>query len=69
MKAIRVEDSKSGAHVVFRQDCGSRWSVWCPSVITGTDVRFEGGMSVQEVMDAMKRFKAAGEYSIKYTLE
>ena len=68
MKAIRVE-AKSGARIVFRQDSGSRWSLWVRNAVTGTDVRFEGGISVQEVMDAMKRFKAAGEYSIAYTLE
>lgn len=68
MKAIRIE-AKSGARIVFRQDCGSRWSLWAPNSITGTDVRFEGGISVQEVMESMKRFKAAGEYSIEYTLE
>lgn len=72
MKTIRIsaEYQDREFYIIYKQDMGSRWSIWTFNPITRKDCRIEGAIHLDEVLAALRRLRAADrEYNISYALE
>lgn len=78
MRAITIETTKVYDNGIcgekplrcqWRQDNGSRWSIWTESWIERNFVRISSGHHVDEVLEAVNRFrKDPDQYIIKFEL-
>lgn len=78
MRAITIETTKiydngicgeKPLRVQWRQDNGSRWSIWTEGWVSGQWVRIQTAYHVDTVLEAVNRFrKDPDQYIIKFEL-
>lgn len=70
MKTIRIGAEGTPFYIIYKQDMGSRWSIWTWNPIIKKDCRIHGPVLLDDVLEALRRLRAADrEYNISYALE